>query len=149
MKGIRVLPPAYLVLAIAMMLALHFLLPGVRIIVFPWNFFGAIPLVLGIVINLLADRAFKKANTTVKPFEESTTLITNGIFRISRHPMYFGFVLILLGIALLIASMTPYIVVVLFAVFMDRVFIVVEERILEEKFGNTWLQYKSTVRRWI
>ena len=149
MKGIRVLPPAYLVLAIAMMLALHFLLPGVRIIVFPWNFFGAIPLVLGIVINLLADRAFKKANTTVKPFEESTTLITNGVFRISRHPMYFGFVLILLGIALLIASMTPYIVVVLFAVFMDRVFIVVEERILEEKFGNTWLQYKSTVRRWI
>ena len=50
---------------------------------------------LGLTPNLLADRAFKKRDPTVKPFEESTALLTTGVFRVSRNPMYLGFGLIL------------------------------------------------------
>ncbi|MBW1910265.1 MAG: isoprenylcysteine carboxylmethyltransferase family protein [Deltaproteobacteria bacterium] len=106
-------------------------------------------MVIGIILNLVADGVFKKLGTTVKPFEESTALITTGVFRISRHPMYVGMVLILIGIAVLMGSLTPYAVIPVFAVLMEVVFIRVEERMLEEKFSEAWLVYKEKVRRWI
>lgn len=149
MNGKSVLPPTYLFVAIVLILALHFLLPGAHIIGLPWNVLGVIPLVAGIIMNLMADRAFKKAGTTVKPYQESVALITNGVFRVSRHPMYAGFVLILLGIAILLGSVTPYGVIIIFAVLVDVIFIRIEEHMLEETFGETWLTYKKQVRRWL
>jgi protein-S-isoprenylcysteine O-methyltransferase Ste14 len=132
-----------------MMAALHFLLPLKKIILFPFNLLGAIPLALGIAFNLIADRAFKKNKTTVKPFEKSTVLITGGVFGISRHPMYLGFVLILTGIAILMGSLMPYLVIFAFAILMDAIFVRAEEEMLEETFGETLLKYKRRVRRWL
>ena len=114
-----------------------------------WNLLGIIPLTLGVIINLVADKAFHRAHTAVKPFEESSVLITNGAFRISRNPMYLGFVLILIGIAFLVGSLTPYVVVLGFAILMDRMYIVVEERKLAAKFGAEWEEYKQRTRRWL
>ena len=149
MKPKRVLPPTYLFVSIGTMAALHFLLPLKRIILFPFNLLGAIPLALGIAFNLIADRAFKKNKTTVKPFEKSTVLITGGVFGISRHPMYLGFVLILTGVAILMGSLTPYLVIVAFVILMHAIFVRAEEEMLEETFGDAWLKYKKRVRRWI
>ena len=149
MKLVDIIPPVYIFLSIVIMVLLHFLLPVRKIFVFPWNMLGAIPLVFGIMINLSADKSFKKSGTTVKPLEEPTSLIATGAFGICRHPMYLGFVMILLGIAVLMGSLTPYIAVLLFAVFMDVVFIRFEEKSLEEKFGQDWSDYKEKVRRWI
>ncbi len=149
MKGKNVMPTTYLLIAIVVMVALHFLFPVVRIIPPLWNLLGMIPLVLGVIINLIADQAFHKANTTVKPFDESTALIREGVFRISRNPMYLGFVLILIGIALLLRSLTPYVIVVAFAILMDRMYIRVEERMLAEEFGTEWEEYKRNTRRWL
>lgn len=128
---------------------LHFLLPVATFIAYPYNLAGGVPLVLGIILNLLADAALKRVGTTVKPFEESTALITDGVFRISRHPMYLGMLLILLGLAILLGSLTPLIVVAGFAIAMELVFVRTEERMLEGWFGDAWLVYKKTVRRWI
>lgn len=149
MSDKRVLPPTYLFLAIVVMVMLHFLFPAVEVICFPWKILGAIPLVFGIVINTIASNAFDGIETTVKPFEESTALIMTGVFRISRHPMYLGMVFILIGIAILMGSLTPYTVIPVFAIVMDMVFIRVEEGRLKEKFGGSWLEYKDKVRRWI
>ena len=149
MKTTNITPPVYLFLSIAIMLLVHFLLPGTRVLPFPWNLFGVIPLVLGIAMNLVADKSFKKNETTVKPLEESTVLITDGVFRVSRHPMYLGFVFILLGIAALMGSLTPYVIVFGFTIFMHIVFIKFEEKKLEETFGEAWLGYKKKVRQWI
>jgi len=149
MKRKPVLPPTYLWIAMIVMAALHFLFPVKRIIPFPWDLFGVLPLALGAALNIIADKAFRAAKTTVKPFQASAALITDGVYRISRHPMYLGFVLMLLGLAILLGSLTPFLVVPVFAVVMDRVFIVVEERMLAEKFGQAWLDYKAEVRRWV
>ena len=145
----RILPPTYLLLAMILILVLHFFFPVIELINTPWNLLGAIPLVFGVVLNLVADRAFKEYNTTVKPFEESNALITDGTFKISRHPMYLGFVLVLVGIAILLGSLSPYCVVIVFVILMEVMFIRVEEKMLEEKFGSAWHQYKARVRRWI
>lgn len=149
MKRKPVLPPTYLWAAMIVMVALHFVFPVERIIPFPWDLFGALPLALGAALNIIADKAFRDAKTTVKPFQESAALVTDGVYRISRHPMYLGFVLILLGLAVLLGSLTPFFVVPIFAVVMDRVFIEVEERMLAEQFGRVWLDYKAKVRRWM
>ncbi len=145
----KVLPPTYLISSIIAMLVLYFVFPVLRVICFPWNLLGIVPLAIGIILNLVADAAFKKTSTTVKPFEESKTLITTGVFRISRHPMYVGMVLILFGIGVLMGSLTPYAVIPVFVFLMEIVFIRVEERKLEEKFGEAWSAYKGKVRRWI
>ncbi len=149
MKDKKVLPPTFLLVSIVAMLGLHYLFPVERIIPSPWNVLGAIPLACGLAINVVADNAFRRAKTTVKPFEESAALLTSGVYRVSRHPMYLGFVLILFGVAVLMRSLTPWFVIPVCAVVMDRVFIRVEERMLDEKFGRAWLDYRSKVRRWI
>jgi len=149
MEGKKVLPPTYLWISIAIMLMLNFLLPLRKIIPWPWNLLGIFPLACGIALNLIADNAFRTAKTTVKPFEESTALVTSGVFRISRHPMYLGFVLSLIGIAVLLGSLVSFFVIPIFAVLMDRVFIRVEERMLEAKFDQAWFDYEAKVRRWI
>ncbi|WP_455210731.1 methyltransferase family protein [Kaarinaea lacus] len=76
-------------------------------------------------------------------------MITKGVFGISRHPMYLGMVLILFGIALLMGTLTPFFIVPIFALLMQNRFIVAEERMLEAKFGATWLDYKARVRQWM
>ena len=149
MKGKKVLPPTYLLVAIVLMLALHFLLPVYKIVPIPWKILGVIPLACGIALNLIADRAFHRAQTTVKPFEQSTAFITTGVFRTTRNPMYLGYVLILVGVALIVRSLTPYAVIPVFAVLMDRAFIRVEEQTLEGNFGQSWLAYAKKVRRWV
>ncbi len=149
MKGKNVMPTTFLLIAIVVMAALHFSFPVTRIIAPWWNLLGIIPLALGVIVNLIADQAFQKANTTVKPFKESTALITEGVFRISRNPMYLGFVLVLIGTAVLMRSLTPYVIVLAFAILMDRMYITVEERMLEKEFGTVWEAYKRNTRRWL
>jgi protein-S-isoprenylcysteine O-methyltransferase Ste14 len=149
MSDKAILPPTYVFLALVAIAGLHLLAPVTTIISWPWRLVGIVPLGAGIVLNLIADRAFKTTGTTVKPFQESSALVTGGVFRLSRHPMYLGIVLIILGIACLLGSLTPFVVVPLLGFLLDRRFIRVEERMLEETFGAAWLEYKARVRRWI
>ena len=76
-------------------------------------------------------------------------MVTRGVYRLSRNPMYLGFVLMLIGVALLLGTVTPYVVVVVFAVVIDRVFTVVEEYMLAKKFGTAWQAYTAHTRRWL
>lgn len=145
----KILPPTYLLLAILLMTALHFLLPLAGMISGGWRLAGFLPLGVGIGLNIIADRAFQEAETTVKPFEASTTLITSGVFRISRHPMYLGFGLILVGVALLWGTLSPWLVIPVFGLLMNKIFIQAEEKMLEEQFGEIWLAYQARVRRWL
>jgi protein-S-isoprenylcysteine O-methyltransferase Ste14 len=145
----KIMPTTYLLIALVAIILLHFLAPIGMIIPSPLNFIGLLLLVPGVVLNLLADRAFKENNTTVKPFDESSVLVTDGVFRISRHPMYLGFVLVLLGVAVLLGSVSPYPVILVFAILMDVGFIRMEESMLEAQFPGAWQDYKSRVRRWI
>jgi len=145
----KVLPPTYFLAAILLAAVLHFVLPVREVVGSFWRLLGMVPLAVGIFLNLAADRAFKKYGTTVKPFEESNVLVTEGVFRVSRHPMYLGMVLILLGAAVLLGSVTPFAVVAVLAVVFDRVFIAPEERMLEEAFAERFREYRKRVRRWI
>jgi len=146
----EILPPVYLLIALLIMLLLHWFLPLMeQIIPQPWNWLGTIPLGLGIAANLIADAAFNRHGTTVKPFEESTVLITSGIFRISRNPMYLGMFVALTGAAIMFASLSPFFVIPVFCILIDRQYVQAEEKMLAATFGETWQQYQQKVRRWL
>lgn len=149
MNDKRILPPTYFLVALVVITGLHLLAPVATIITWPWRLLGLIPLGVGVMLNLAADSAFKNAGTTVKPFQESNALITDGVFGFSRHPMYLGMVLIVVGVACLMGSLTPFAVIPVLAVVLDRRFIEVEERMLGDRFGEDWQTYKARVRRWI
>ena len=149
MSNGRFLPPMYLFTALASMVLLQLFLPAHQLITYPWNSAGIIPLASGIAINISADRTFKNYGTTVKPFEESKVLITSGIYRYTRNPMYLGMVMILTGVAFLLGALSPFIIIPIFTIIIDRVFIDTEEKMLDQRFGSKWQLYKARVRRWI
>ena len=86
--------------------------------------------------------------TSFYPFATPTTLVTRGPFRLSRDPMYLGMVLVLIGVALLLGSVTPWVVVPLFVVLIDARFVRREEKDLEGA-GDAFRAYRARVRRWI
>ncbi len=129
--------------------AIHFLWPIHQYWRFPTSLIGIIPLACGIYLNVVADRQFQRHQTTVKPFEKSSALVSGFPFSVSRNPMYLGVTLMLLGVALLFGSLSPLVPAVAFAVLVDRCFVRVEERMLSEHFGPEWERYRSHVRRWL
>jgi protein-S-isoprenylcysteine O-methyltransferase Ste14 len=110
---------------------------------------GIVPLVLGLVINISADRQFAQVGTNVKTFDDPDRLVTDGWFRYSRNPMYLGFVLILAGVWMLLGSASPLLGVLIFAVIADRWYIPYEEQKMAGKFGQAYEDYKRQVRQWI
>ena len=144
----KLLPPSYFFAAIAFALAAHFLFPIAVIIPGSLRLAGLLAIAAGIALNIVADRQFKDRGTEVKPFKRSTALVTDGVFRFSRNPMYLGMVLIISGVALLLATLSPWIAALALALLLDRAFIVREEAMLEETFGAAFEQYRRRVRRW-
>ena len=145
----KIMPTTWLLVGILLTVALRLLLPVPAVVPRPWHLLGLIPLALGVVANLSADGAFRRAATTVKPYEEPSALIEAGAFRVTRNPMYLGFVLILLGVAALLRAAAPFVVVPAFAILMDRGYIAHEERALAERFGPRWEAYRGATRRWL
>ena len=144
----RVLPPVYFLVAIVAMVALHLVMPVYHWLSWPWKAIGALPIVLGLLILLIADNQFKRHETTVKPFQSSATLVSDGVFRLSRNPMYLGMVLVLIGIGIGLASVTSLLVIPVFVWLLTVKFIVVEEQSLQRQFDQVYADYKARVRRW-
>lgn len=106
---------------------------------------------LSAVIALLAFASFCIARTTINPLDPSraSSLVTGGIFRITRNPMYLSLLLLLIAYAVRLGSWVEWLGPVLFAAYVTRFQIIPEERILAAKFGAAFLAYKSRTRRWI
>jgi len=75
--------------------------------------------------------------------------VASGPFKLSRHPMYLGMMSILLGFAISQGSLIPFVFPVIFIIIMEKRFILLEEKNLEKKFDNQYIDYKKRVRRWI
>lgn len=145
----RLIPPVWFLGALGAMVLLDLYAPGLRWLGWPWRYAGIALLALSLVLILLPAASFHLAGTTVHPGKPSTALVTGGLNRFSRNPIYLGLVVALLGIAALMGSLTPLVVVALFALVIDRLFITMEERMLRERFGEEYEAYRRRVRRWI
>ena len=102
-------------------------------------------------IALAGDLAFRRASTTINPFrpENTTSLVTTGVYGRTRNPMYVGLTLVLLGWAAFLLSAWALLGPVAFVLYITRFQIAPEERILSAKFGEEYAAYRSRVRRWL
>jgi protein-S-isoprenylcysteine O-methyltransferase Ste14 len=143
------LPPRLVLILLVAMWALHMLLPGPTLLSFPYTLVGAAVAALGFVVTLSGARLFARIRTNIRTWHEPGVLVTDGLFRWSRNPMYLGFVLLLLGTAILLGTTTPFIAPVLFAIIADRWYIAFEERAMQAKFGAEYEAYMGRTRRWL
>ena len=91
----------------------------------------------------------KRAGTDPIPFNPTTRVVGHGVYRFTRNPMYVGFALCTLALAILDDSTWMLLAVPIGLVLTDRLIVTREERYLERKFGEEYLNYKRRVRRWI
>ena len=149
MKRPRIMPPVYLLAAIAAMVAIHFLFPGKQLLIAPWRLAGAVPITAGLGLVLWVAMVFRRRKTTIKPGDVSSSLVTDGPFRVSRNPIYLGMTCILIGTAIALGSLAPWLVVPLFVAVVGYNVISVEEAMLAEAFDQSYADYRARVRRWI
>lgn len=105
----------------------------------------------GAALALAGVRAFRQATTTVNPLEPlaASAMVTGGVYRLSRNPMYLGMALVLLGWSLWLGEWAGLLAVPLFVGWMQRYQIAPEERALEARFGPAFRLYCEQVRRWV
>ncbi len=106
---------------------------------------------LGLGLAFAGRRAFQRARTTANPLrpEQSSSLVTDGIYRYTRNPMYLGLLLVLLGYAVYLAALYSLSGPVVFVLYLHWFQIRPEEVILQEKFGDAYRDYCQRVRRWL
>jgi protein-S-isoprenylcysteine O-methyltransferase Ste14 len=142
-------PPLYFFAACGTMVALHVLVPGIRVVSPPVSYAGVALIVAGVVLAFVAKRRFDRVGTTVRPFERSTTVVSDGPFGYSRNPMYLGMLLALSGLFVVLGSLSPLVVLPLFYWIIVTKFVRREERHMVEQFGDVYGDYKRRVRRWL
>jgi len=147
--GVPIAPPLLFVVPILASLAFEWLVPtsfahGAS----RWTL-GALIFVAGIARNVGGFVAQKPAGTDPIPFNPTTRIVAHGLYRFSRNPMYLGFALCTFGLAILVDSAWMLLALPIGLVLVDRIVITREERYLERKFGDEYLNYKRRVRRWL
>ena len=148
MKPPKILPPHYFAASLIAMFTLGYVFEE-RLLPDTWYLVGIAPILLGVVIAGVATRQFTKAKTNIVPLTISTTLVTKGIFTVTRNPMYVGMVAMLIGIALLLNNLWPWFVIALFWLVIRIGFVRHEETLMEQTFGEQYVEYKARVRRWL
>jgi protein-S-isoprenylcysteine O-methyltransferase Ste14 len=144
------LPPLLLVFVLAVtMLVLDRVLPLFRILHPPAAYLGAVPVALGVLIVLISAGLFRFRKTTVNPFGEPAVMVQDGFYRFSRNPMYLGMLLVLTGVGLWLGNVLALLLASAFVAIMTRWYIVREEQLLEDRFGDVYRAYRSRVRRWL
>jgi Co/Zn/Cd efflux system component len=145
----RVPPVALLAICAAITAVFANYIPIMRFTVPIW--LVLLELIAGVIFLAPAVFSFVKHKTTVSPLStsEATTLVTSGVFSITRNPMYVGMLLILVSIALWFETISGLIAIPLFIIIIDRFQIRVEEKHLIEKFGQAYRDYAQRVPRWL
>ena len=114
-----------------------------------WGLLGICLLVFSYANIKLCFRLFSKAQTNTNTTKPTLAIVDDGPYRFSRNPMYLSYVIGYFGLGLLANSWPMLCVTIIFVYLMTRVIIVPEEHYLEGRFGEKYLEYKNSRRRWI
>lgn len=143
------LPPYLVLFCLLAMIGMDQFMPVTDFLHYPWKWAGAAVVVTGLSLNVPSAMRFRRLNTNIVPFLDPESVVDTGLFAHTRNPMYLGFVLILLGVAIFLGSPLPFFMVLVFFLAADRWYIPDEERRLKRLFGAEYAAYCAQVRRWI
>lgn len=110
---------------------------------------GGVLIIAALAYLLAASGRFRKAGTDVKPWKTTSAIVAEGVYRLTRNPMYLGMALFYVGLGLMFSSLGVLLLLPILIVMIQTQVIAREERYLESKFGDQYLAYKGKVRRWM
>jgi protein-S-isoprenylcysteine O-methyltransferase Ste14 len=147
-------PPTIVALLLAIAIAIWAVASGADLVAVPAFIRIAVAAVLAAMgggFSLAGVLAFRRARTTVNPIKPETTtaLVTGGVYRITRNPMYVGLLILLVAWAVYLPFTWALIGPILFMLYITRFQILPEERALLAMFGETFAAYQTRVRRWL
>jgi protein-S-isoprenylcysteine O-methyltransferase Ste14 len=148
---LKVPPPVVMLVVAAGMWGLSLAVPSVEVPLLARSIAGGVLACIGGAFSLSGGMLFRRARTTVNPMkpQASSSLVTGGIYRYTRNPMYVGLVFVLLGWATFLASPWTLVGPLACALYLQRFQIEPEERVLGERFGAAYSDYAASVRRWL
>lgn len=148
---LRIPPPIVTLIAAGIIWGLDLLFPSLKYHFPGHTLIAWVLFIAGIVFGASGIGAFKRANTTLSPSqpENSSCLVTEGVFMITRNPMYFGLLLCLLGWTIFLSNPISLIGDLFFFFYMTQFQIKPEEEKLKAKFGRSYKTYKNNTHRWI
>jgi|TARA_B110000014_G_scaffold196920_1_gene146000 protein-S-isoprenylcysteine O-methyltransferase Ste14 len=144
------IPPPLIVLILV--ISIYFSSTKIDLIHIPFQLpISIFILSVGILIFINPVLQFIKSKTTINPikFEETNKLVTSGIFKYSRNPMYLGMLMIVISTSIFYLNIYSMLTPFFFCLWINRFQIKREEVFLTEKFGKEYLSYKKKTRRWI
>lgn len=144
-----IFPPVWMVFGLVTIFVLNEFLPGPRFTGVGAQVAGAIFILLGLILLVIAGGMFKQAGTDLIPFKDVSALVTTGLYRLTRNPMYLGMTAVLIGTATTVGAVTALLVPAVFMVIIQFRFILPEEEMLRGLFPEDFPAYCSRVRRWI
>jgi protein-S-isoprenylcysteine O-methyltransferase Ste14 len=148
---LKVPPPLVALLIAVLMWLLSRVAPALGFI-FPANrLAGTMLIAAGLIVGFSGVATFRRAKTTVNPMkpQSSSSLVTWGIYSVTRNPMYLGGLVILTGWAIFLSNPFSFLLVPVYMLYINRFQIAPEERALTSLFGSEFTAYQSRVRRWI
>jgi protein-S-isoprenylcysteine O-methyltransferase Ste14 len=126
----------------------HYYFPITIIIERPYSYLGIVFILTGLIFAIKTSQIFMETGNHFDLKSESVKLITSGIFKYSRNPMYLGFLFWFNGIAILLGSLISFLYPVIFFVFANFM-IIFEDAKLRKLYDEAYIDYQSKVRRWI
>ena len=148
-KKLKIPPP---ILVIILITSIYFSSDKLNLIFIPYRtLFSIVILSIGILVIINPVVKFIKSKTTVNPveFKNVEKLVTSGIYKYSRNPMYLGMIMIIISTTVYYLNFYSLLTPFIFYFWINRFQIKREEVFLEEKFGQEYLSYKTKTRRWI
>ena len=148
---VKIPPPAVTALLAVLMWGISLATPALEVPGLPRVAIAVALALTGFSIDVAGLISFRRAKTTINPMKPGATsaLVTSGIYRMSRNPMYVGLLFLLVAWAVFLASAWALIGPATFVLYINRFQIEPEERVLANMFGATYSAYKSAVRRWL
>lgn len=110
---------------------------------------GGVLIFAGLLYAVSAMGLFRKAGTDLKPWKTTTAIVATGVYRFTRNPMYVGMAMLYTGLGFMFSSLGAFLLLPVLILLIRTQVIVREERYLEAKFGQSYLDYKARVRRWL
>ncbi len=141
-------PPRIALLFVLVAILLHWATPLSQLHVYSNPLLGVILAISGFGVMLWGWWLFRVFGTAICPTAKADRLVTTGIYRVSRNPMYLGIVSMLLGGAIFVGTFPFYLAAIVYFLVLHSVFCPYEENRLAEAFGDTYISYKNKVRRW-
>ena len=145
----KIKPPHIAIVLLFLSWLVKRLFPQLNFLAEPYNKLGLFVFAAGLSLTFWAFYLFKKNKTPIIPGKKPEFMVVEGAYKFTRNPMYLGVTIALLGAAIYFGNIFSFLSPIIFFLSMNYYFVPFEEKLMEQIFGNQYLNYKKKVRRWV